>query len=40
MTGETVRLELWDEAPGKASFVMRAVERDVLVLKNGYIEYV
>jgi len=40
MTGETVRLELWDEAPGKASFVMRAVERDVLVLKNGFVEYV
>jgi len=40
MTGEIVRLELWDEAPGKASFVMRAVERDVLVLKNGFVEYV
>jgi len=39
MTGETVRLELWDEAPGRASFVMRAVERDVLVLKNGFVEY-
>ena len=39
MTGETVRLELWDEAPGRASFVMRAVERDVLVLRNGFVEY-
>ncbi|API59908.1 hypothetical protein BSL82_11790 [Tardibacter chloracetimidivorans] len=39
MTGETIRLDLWIEEEGCASFVMRVVERDVIVLKNGFIEY-
>ncbi len=38
-TGETVRIELWRDAPGQASFQMRAIERGVVVLKNGYIRH-
>jgi acyl dehydratase len=38
--GETIRTEIWNEAPGRASFRARVVERDVVVLNNGVVEYV
>ncbi len=37
--GETIRTEIWREAPGRASFRARVVERDVVVLNNGLVEY-
>jgi acyl dehydratase len=37
--GETIRTEIWRTAPGQASFRSRVVERDVVVLNNGYAEY-
>lgn len=38
--GETIRTEIWKEGAGRASFRCRVVERDVVVLNNGYTEYV
>ncbi len=37
--GETLRVEVWLEGPGKASFRARAVERDLVILNNGYAEF-
>jgi acyl dehydratase len=37
--GETIRTEIWREAPGRAAFRCRLVERDVVVLNNGLFEY-
>jgi len=37
--GETIRTEIWRTAPGQAAFRSRVVERDVVVLNNGYAEY-
>jgi acyl dehydratase len=37
--GENIRTEIWKEAPGRASFRARVVERDVVVLNNGVVEY-
>lgn len=37
--GETVRTEVWHQGPGKAGFRCKVVERDLLVLNNGYAEY-
>jgi len=37
--GETLRVDVWHEGPGKASFVARTVGRDQLILNNGYAEY-
>lgn len=37
--GETIRTEVWHEAPGIAAFRCKVVERDLLVLNNGYVEY-
>jgi acyl dehydratase len=37
--GETLRTEVWMEGDGKASFRARAVERDIITLNNGYIEF-
>lgn len=37
--GETLRVELWRISPGKACFRARAVERDQLILNNGYVEF-
>lgn len=37
--GETLRIDAWREGPGKASFIARAVERDQIILNNGYAEY-
>jgi acyl dehydratase len=38
--GETLRTEVWDVAPGQVAFRVRVVERDVIVLNNGYAEFV
>jgi acyl dehydratase len=38
--GETLRTEVWKEGPGRAAFRVHVVERDLLVLNNGYVEYV
>ncbi len=37
--GETIRVEIWNEADGKAGFRAFAVERDAIVINNGYLEY-
>lgn len=37
--GETIRTEIWREAPGRAGFRCRVVERDVIVLDHGLFEY-
>ncbi len=37
--GETIRTEIWRDGPGRASFRARVVERDVVVLNNGLLEY-
>ena len=37
--GETIRTEVWRDAPGRAGFRCRVVERDVIVLNNGLFEY-
>ena len=37
--GETLRVELWKEQAGIAMFQVSVVEREVVVLKNGYAEY-
>ena len=37
--GETIRTEIWRTGAGQAAFRARVVERDVVVLNNGYAEY-
>lgn len=37
--GETLQIEVWNEGPGQAAFRARAVERDILILNNGYVEF-
>lgn len=37
--GDTIAVSIWREAPGQAAFQARAVERDVVVLGNGYAEF-
>ncbi|HHM5199412.1 TPA: MaoC/PaaZ C-terminal domain-containing protein [Pseudomonas aeruginosa] len=37
--GETLKLEVWREGPGKASFRARVIERDLIILNNGYVEF-
>ena len=37
--GETVRTEVWREWDGRAAFRVRALERDVIILNNGYVEF-
>lgn len=37
--GETIRTEIWRESPGVASYRASVVERDLVVLNNGYVEY-
>ncbi|RYD81787.1 MAG: 3-alpha,7-alpha,12-alpha-trihydroxy-5-beta-cholest-24-enoyl-CoA hydratase [Sphingomonadales bacterium] len=37
--GETIRTEIWHEGEGRAAFRARVVERDVIVLNNGYVEF-
>lgn len=37
--GETLRTEVWREGEGRAAFRVRVVERDLVVLNNGYAEF-
>ncbi len=37
--GETLRTELWHLEPGRAAFRVKVVERDLVVLNNGYAEF-
>lgn len=37
--GETLRVDVWREGDGKAAFIARAVEREQIILNNGYAEY-
>ena len=37
--GETIETAIWREGEGKAAFTARVVERDRLVLNNGYVEF-
>jgi acyl dehydratase len=37
--GETLRTEVWREGDGRAAFRMRVLERDAIVLGNGYFEF-
>ena len=37
--GETIRTEIWREADGCAAFRSTVVDRDVIVLNNGLVEY-
>lgn len=37
--GDTVTVEIWREGPGKAALRAKVIERDVVVLNNGYIEF-
>ena len=37
--GETIRTEIWNDSPGRASFRARVMERDLVVLNNGLAEY-
>jgi len=37
--GETIRTEIWCETAGSAAFRARVVERDLIVLNNGYVEF-
>ena len=37
--GESLDIAIWREGKGRAALRARAVERDVVVLQNGYIEY-
>lgn len=37
--GETLRTDIWVEGPGRAAFRAVVVERDVMVLNNGYVEH-
>jgi acyl dehydratase len=38
--GETLRTEIWREAPGTAALRTTIVERGVVAIDNGYVEYV
>lgn len=38
--GETLEVDIWREGAGRAALRARAVERDVVVLRNGYVEFV
>jgi acyl dehydratase len=37
--GETIRTEIWREGEGRAAYRSSVVERDLVVLNNGYVEY-
>lgn len=38
--GETIRTEVWHQDDGHAAFRARVVERNVVIINNGYAEYV
>lgn len=37
--GETIRTDIWCEGPGRASFRAFSVERELMVINNGYVEF-
>jgi acyl dehydratase len=37
--GETIRTEIWRQGPGVAAVQARVVERDTVVMRNGFVEY-
>lgn len=37
--GETILTEIWVEGSGKAAYRAKVVERDMVVLNNGYVEF-
>lgn len=37
--GETIRTEIWRESGGRAAFRAKVVERDVVIINNGFAEY-
>lgn len=37
--GETISTEVWKESDGIAAFRSRVIERDLIVLNNGYVEF-
>jgi acyl dehydratase len=37
--GETIRTDIWREGDGRASYRSSVVERDLVVLNNGYVEF-
>lgn len=37
--GETIEIDCWLEASNEVSFIARAKERDIVVVKNGFAEY-
>lgn len=37
--GESIETRVWHEGPSRAAFTARVVERDLLVLNNGYVEF-
>lgn len=37
--GETIETSIWNEGAGKAAFRCRVIERDKIVLNNGYVEF-
>ncbi len=39
LPGDTLDLEIWNEAPGKAAFRVTARERGVTAINNGYMEF-
>lgn len=37
--GETLETRIWHLGEGKSAYITRAIERDTIVIKNGYVEY-
>jgi len=37
--GETLEVDIWREGEGRAAYRARVVERDVVVMQNGYVEF-
>lgn len=37
--GETIRTEIWREGDGRAAFRAKVVERDVVIINNGLVDY-
>lgn len=37
--GESIETRIWHESEGRAAFTARVVERDLIVLNNGYVEF-
>lgn len=39
LPGDTLQVSVWIEHPGRAAYQVRAIERDALVMNNGYAEF-